>query len=69
MTTPNDGGPAFPTPHLCTSYGMSLRDWFAGQAVAGMVEDVKVGTLYPEDIAKTAYEIADAMPKAKEAKS
>ena len=37
MDKPNDGGPAFP----CTdakgfvSDGMSLRDWFAGQALAG----------------------------------
>ena len=39
--TPNDGGPAFPGNDLSnsvanTSYmGMSLRDWFAGQALAG----------------------------------
>lgn len=46
--TINDGGPAFPrtysTDYLSnscamieTSGGMSLRDWFAGQALAGFV--------------------------------
>jgi hypothetical protein len=34
----NDGGPAFPIPsNVITKYGMSLRDWFAGQAMAAMV--------------------------------
>ena len=40
-----DGGPAFPSPSLaCMEYrpmpgdeGMSLRDWFAGHALAGML--------------------------------
>ena len=42
MSETNDGGPAFPTAiELGESYakviqpGMSLRDWFAGQALAG----------------------------------
>jgi uncharacterized protein YodC (DUF2158 family) len=43
-TKPNDGGPAFPRSavlnHDGTTYhnsadGMTLRDWFAGQALAG----------------------------------
>lgn len=43
----NDGGPAFPAPMSqqtasnqdCAPYqgGMSLRDWFAGQALAGLL--------------------------------
>jgi len=34
MNTPiNDGGPAFPDDRW--QAGMSLRDWFAGQALAG----------------------------------
>lgn len=38
--------------------GMTLRDWFAGQTVAGFC-----GTKYltAEDIARAAYEVADAM--------
>ena len=31
MSTPNDGGPAFPVSD-CNHPGMSLRDYFAGQA-------------------------------------
>jgi hypothetical protein len=39
-----DGGPAFPIAHNTENYpqcpkGMSLRDWFAGQAVAGFIQD------------------------------
>jgi len=43
MNTPeqiNDGGPAFPNLgyNADKNYnGMSLRDWFAGQALAGML--------------------------------
>jgi hypothetical protein len=38
-TQHNDGGPAFPAPagvsHI-TLQGMTLRDWFAGQALSGI---------------------------------
>lgn len=35
----NDGGPAFPNndAHGCAFPGMTLRDWFAGQALAGFM--------------------------------
>lgn len=47
---PNDDlYPAYP--------GMTLRDWFAGQTVAGLVRDYTM----PENIAREAYAIADAM--------
>jgi hypothetical protein len=59
MSTPiNDGGPAFPiSEHGLQGYnGMSLRDWFAGQALAGGLDcRTTIGT------AELAYEIADAM--------
>lgn len=32
---PRGGGPAFPTPTPNSSHGMSLRDYFAGQALEG----------------------------------
>lgn len=51
MTTKDDGGPAFPstTTDLAFAtteirwplYGMSLRDWFAGQALTGVIRDVR----------------------------
>lgn len=42
MTTVNNGGPAFPLlgdgPNApCFNEGMTLRDWFAGQALAGLI--------------------------------
>ena len=47
MTTPNDGGPAFPRPIGSTNAGisetgypgMSRRDWLAGLAMQGFVSD------------------------------
>lgn len=72
MSEKNDGGPAFPGHGRYTEHGdyqpvthiagMSLRDWFAGQVVAGHV----ASTQYPEKLAKWAYDIADAMLKARE---
>lgn len=75
MSAVNDGGPAFPseqgsTPEGCwnQSYtpGMSLRDWFAGQALAGVLPVCKEDTLgrgqsKAQVFAQRAYEIADAM--------
>ena len=66
----NDGGPAFPCPvefdpnqQLVSrgSFGMSLRDWFAGQALAGLVFHNDYGCISDEDIAAGAYSYADAM--------
>lgn len=70
--TQKNGGPAFPggsfPEHPQQPNGMTLRDWFAGQALTGMLAH---GTRYrprpgdPENwheaIAKEAFEIADAM--------
>lgn len=47
---------------------MSLRDWFAGQALAnGNIEDHS-GPEWADRVAEQAYRIADAMIKAREAK-
>lgn len=61
MTNPKDGGPAFPDwPHT----GMSLRDWFAGQAIRARWGD---GTAMTEEqAARMAYQLADAMLVARE---
>jgi hypothetical protein len=68
MSAPiNDGGPAFPGPETTTNpQGMSLRDWFAGQALAGMLADHERNG-YPKDYAKNAYLFADAMIAARNA--
>lgn len=41
--------------------GMTLRDWFAGQALPGLIARDPDGILGSGDYAEMAYEIADAM--------
>jgi hypothetical protein len=65
----NDGGPAFPrlirypNSHLENEDGMSLRDYFAGQALVAIIPDA-ISPLTEE--AERAYRWADAMLKARE---
>lgn len=87
MSKIKDGGPAFPHPRPDYSQdrrdfgGMSLRDWFASQALvgicAGLCSDSVSGDpsravpiaahrLAFSDAAKDAYHIADAMIAARE---
>jgi hypothetical protein len=60
--------PAFPNSHFSNVYGMSLRDYFAANAMQGIL----AGTLTPSQVwsqdeaAETAYCVADAMLKARE---
>jgi len=75
-----DGGPAFPSTEDHPNYdfpmhhlGMSLRDWFAGQALAGLLAnpggpfqandrdgwDIVNCTL--DDVARLSYQASDAM--------
>jgi hypothetical protein len=78
----NDGGPAFP--HLrrhisdntyipLAEGGMSLRDWFAGQALAGIAMATTTAAIHgigqvppPEIEAEWAFATADAMLAARE---
>lgn len=74
MSTPNDGGPAFPVPvHTATDGrthdgGMSLRQWYMGKALES-IDSVKVLLdAEPENVPKVpltiatfARQIADAM--------
>lgn len=57
----NTGGPAFPTTagQVVYSHGMTLRDWFAGQALRARWGDGTAMTA--EDAARMAYQMADAM--------
>lgn len=78
MSEMKDGGPAFPRPisHdgngpraecFPSQDGMSLRDWFAGQAIAGVLGygsgDIAQDweTANWDNCARYAYELADAM--------
>ena len=66
MSTKPDGGPAFPTsPNgddsewaAARTGGMMLRDWFAGQALVGLLA---FDTDDAQTSAREAYEHADAM--------
>jgi hypothetical protein len=66
----NDGGPAFPrlirypNSHLENEDGMSLRDYFAGQALASLAHRQSDGE--PMATAIHAYQVANAMLKARE---
>ena len=67
-----DGGPAFPRPpgrfdgvDLLDQQGMSLRDWFAGQALMGILSAPVVPD---EPRAVLAYRYADAMLEARRAR-
>ena len=66
-----DGGPAFPVIveggelsglHPEFDSGMSLRDWFAGQALSALINSLHVDTTTSNYVfAEAAYQLADAM--------
>jgi hypothetical protein len=55
---------AFPSEEY---YGMNLRDYFAAQAMTGLLTAELVGEYSNEHVAEISYRIADAMMKAREA--
>lgn len=65
--TDRDGGPAFPwtdSPDKReTHQGMTLRDWFAGQALAGMLSAHIGDSPWPDrgPLSSVAYSYADAL--------
>jgi hypothetical protein len=73
MTTINDGGPAFPIADVPYPNGnvqpgwngMTLRDWFAGQALAGLCANPSIN-MGSHATAEAAYLSADAMFIARE---
>lgn len=62
MSEIKDGGPAFPTTHLNLPQGMTLRDYFAAQALAGICAN-QDNRVYGNsmEFARAAYRLADAM--------
>lgn len=73
MDKVEDGGPAFPhqpmdstgVPQHDAFHGMSLRDYFAGQALAGML--CANSPLNEKDVALCCYAYANAMLLARKA--
>lgn len=65
----DDGGAAFPGEALVGSFhnqGMSLRDYFAGHALAGLLANDYPANIYT---AALAYEMADNMLEARNAQT
>ena len=73
MTTPNNGGPAFPIPlvpgqswhGMGPCDGATLRDYFAGRAMQSYLLDKDRDSFTFEQWAQASYEMADAMLKAR----
>lgn len=70
MVNIDDGGNAFPIPGLQNDEsfnGMSLRDYFAGQALQGFLSGLladgqaKFGDSSRSEVAAQSYQMADAM--------
>jgi len=69
MSKQKDGGAAFPvfdsyrdgSDYWCPDVGMSLRDWFAGQALAGCELGMIASRFSITEVATNCYLIADAM--------
>ncbi len=59
LDTIKQGGFAFPSGSDVQHGGMTLRDWFAGQALAGM--DLAGGLARGDAAARIAYQTADKM--------
>lgn len=63
-----DSGPAFPLQPASMPeahyLGMTLRDWFAGQALAGLLAE-SMHDCGPSGIAHDCYQYADAMLEAR----
>ncbi len=55
----DNGGPAFPVKNGSIYHGMALRDWLAGQYLAGAV--IPNAEAKESDLAAECYRVADAM--------
>jgi hypothetical protein len=68
MSSPNDGGPAFPAVEVLkdgataiakSKGGMTLRDWFAGMAMCGLARDT-LASLCADEESENSEEEKDA---------
>jgi hypothetical protein len=58
------GGPAFP--HGMAFQGMTLRDYFAAQAMQGLGSQLSIYSVTVDEVAELSYRQADAMLKERE---
>jgi hypothetical protein len=76
MSDKNTGGPAFPTERIgresgeyltYQEEGMTLRDYFAAKAMQGILVGIECDPATVPHVAESAYILADAMLKARDA--
>ena len=67
MANIDDGGKAFPRSGAFLQEGMSLRDYYAGQIIAGRMINGFASSADAATHARVAYKIADAMIAARKA--
>lgn len=78
MSKENNGGPAFaasghPEKQFIQQEGMTLRDYFAAKALQGWLASYPDDNRHPviagnaDEVAMNAYQMADAMLRAREA--
>jgi len=66
--TDTNNPPAFPRDYVSGGHdGMTLRDYFAGQAVMGLIACSNVKELDGQLLAESSYNVADAMIEARDA--
>jgi hypothetical protein len=71
MNNTNTGGPAYPSPRWegwgSPQEGMTLRDYFAAKAMQAYLPDAMNHNATEGELAWSAYKMADAMLKARDA--
>ncbi|MFA5898105.1 MAG: hypothetical protein WC829_03210 [Hyphomicrobium sp.] len=71
MSEINNGGAAFPSSNSPDTgwyaEGMTLRDYFASKVLPAIYDDSLGGQDWRDAVANEAYQLADAMLKAREA--
>jgi hypothetical protein len=68
MSNTNTGGPAFPRTQWPNETGMTLRDYFAAKAMQSLIINSDERSAFEADlwVGDRAYEIADAMLRARQ---
>ena len=71
MSNTNTGGPAFPRTQWPNETGMTLRDYFAANAMQAIITNSDQASIAIDEVGgwvgKYAYEVADSMLKARSA--
>lgn len=69
ITIRQDGDPAYHSPTKIYHGGMTLRDYFAGQALAGLLGNRLNNNVENSQIAEICYVMADAIMEVRDAEN